>query len=642
MRRSIVRLCFLLGALVSAASAARPVQMRLLVLTASGTEPSLAAIRFFLDRTGTPYDVIVAGKGERLPALERDGTGLYQGVLLATGNLGMCDPDCRSALTESEWERLDTYTATYGVRSVSYFTFPEARYGMEYRASTFASLDAPRQLTFTRAAQDVLPDLNTANPLAVGGASIYAARAIAAPGEKTEPLLSYPDGVAAVVHTKTDGREYLALNFDQSPYLFHSLALQYELLRWVTKGVFLGTPRVTLTPQVDDLFLPNFLFTKDNEACSPDLPAVVLTTTFATACPSFRMTGADLATLHQWQEGIMRRPQTRHFRLTLAFNGFGIRPPGEDDLFAEALHSADAFFWVNHTFSHRSLSCYAAADASGACRPASFEESLTEIQTNADLANHAGLFYDRTSIVTPGISGLDNPAFLAALAADGVRYLIGDMSRPEGVPAVPNTTMPSGNDKVLLVPRRPTNIFYNANTPHTSVPGSETDEYNHFFGPEGTIRIGGPGGPPYNGNVQTYEQIIDKESDALLAGMLGFELYPFMYHQSNLYAYDGRHSLLTDSIDAALAKFEKLLKLPVQSLPQSEVGRRMEEQRTWMAWKDQGSAVLRPGESVTLQYPAGMIVPVTGVCATACNYYGADAQSRIPVAAGQPLTLPIR
>lgn len=68
----------------------------------------------------------------------------------------------------------------------------------------------------------------------------------------------------------------------------------------------------------------------------------------------------------------------------------------------------------------------------------------------------------------------------------------------------------------------------------------------------------------------------------------------------------------------------------------------MEEQGAWMAAVAKGTAVLVPGESVTLTYSTGVTVPLTGVCQTDCNYYGPDAQSRVPVVAGRAVTVPLR
>ena len=72
-----------------------PVDMRLLVIAADGTEPVLSAIRQTLDYLGTPYSIYVAAQhpGGLTANLLSDGChGAYQGVILTTGELGYLAP----------------------------------------------------------------------------------------------------------------------------------------------------------------------------------------------------------------------------------------------------------------------------------------------------------------------------------------------------------------------------------------------------------------------------------------------------------------------------------------------------------------------------------------------------------------------
>jgi hypothetical protein len=69
--------------------------MKLLILATDGTEPGLAALRSQLDHMGTPYDVILLAQGQPLPPLNSGSKGMYQGIILTLGNLGICDPNRR-------------------------------------------------------------------------------------------------------------------------------------------------------------------------------------------------------------------------------------------------------------------------------------------------------------------------------------------------------------------------------------------------------------------------------------------------------------------------------------------------------------------------------------------------------------------
>ena len=88
---------------------------------------------------------------------------------------------------------------------------------------------------------------------------------------------------------------------------------------------------------------------------------------------------------------------------------------------------------------------------------------------------------------------------------------------------------------------------------------------------------GTPDGPPFFTSRQSYDAILDRESNNLLTYMIRGEIYPSMFHQSNFWRYDGAHSLFTDLADRTFAKFMSLSNLPILSLPQSVIGKRMEE-----------------------------------------------------------------
>ena len=126
----------------------------------------------------------------------------------------------------------------------------------------------------------------------------------------------------------------------------------------------------------------------------------------------------------------------------------------------------------------------------------------------------------------------------------------------------------------------------------------------------------------------------------MLLGMLRFEIYPFMFHQSNLAAYDGNGSLLTDTVDLALRKFVRLSTLPVISLPQSEIGLAMEERAAWLA--SGATAILNPGESIVISSNKDVAVPLTGACGADCWWYGDEVQSRVAVTGRSATLIPLR
>jgi hypothetical protein len=620
----------------------KPVDMKLLILATTGDEPGLAALRALLDHMGTPHEVRLLARGQTMPELDNGYKGFYHGVILTVGNLGVCDPTCRSAMALNDWARLDRYAKAFKVRIVSYYTYPEARYGLVPISAISTSDASPASVALTTAGANVFKYLRPSASVKVANSYIYTAGTTAAAGETTTPILRLGNTVVGVTHRKQDGREYMALTMDNNPYLFHSAVFHYGIIHWVTKGIFLGSRKAFMTPQVDDLFLANDLFDKSNPACIP----VGFTTdpTFDPAgqCPTLRIRGIDLARLAAWQQGIQANSQFSRFRVSMAFNGVGVTAAGgaapDDSLVSESVRQRNAFYWINHTYDHENLDCFRATANSGVCRPANLTESSTEISRNVGVANSLGLPFDRTSMVTPAISGLRNPSFLSAAASAGIKYLIADLSRPEGVPAAANTGIVNDiQPGILMIPRRATNIFYNTTTGMTQLSGSEPDEYNYFYGPAGIFRIGGPAGPPFFTTEQSWTQIIDRESDALLGYMLRGEMYPSMFHQGNLYFYDGARSLFTDVVGSALNKFAAVSNLPVVSLVQSDLGMLMGQRMKYNA--GQVSATLTPGLSIEIRTVGAADVPITGVCSQGCESYGADRQSVISMPAGSQRTI---
>ena len=629
--------------------ALKPVDLKLLLLTGNGTEPSFLAMQTFLNQIGIPHDDVIlappGGTAVTLPALSNSSKGLYQGIILATGDLGVCDATgvCTSALSAAGWTALDAYATTYGIRVLSYYTYPSTRYGL-VAAGTVNTSTTPTNLTFTSAAGALFPYLNVSNPVQVTGAYVYLANAVVAAGETTTPVLSMNGATVGVLHTSASGEQFLALTFDNNPNLVHSLALNYGLINWVTKGVFIGARQIYLTPQADDLFIANELYDAAIAGCQP--PGFLLdpTVDLSSGCPTGQVSGADLTALAQWEDKLHASPQTAGFLVTLAFNGVGAADGSgvdlTDNLVSAAMSHAAHFFWVSHTYDHENLDCYDPVPNSGICTPATGPEAAAEIDSNVTIANALQVNLDRQSMVTPSISGLSNPAFIGDAVQRGIMYLIADSSAlPPNTPP-PNTGLVNTiSNTILEIPRIPTSIFYNAITPNTGAAGSETDEYNYFYGPQGIIRIGGVGGPPFFTTNQTYSQILNTESNALLVNMLRYSADPFMFHQSNLVRYDGVNSLLTDLMTQTLQKFTKLSNLPVTSLPENEIGQLFQQRMDFDASGVQ--ATWYPGSPSTILLTAtnAATIPITGFCQTGCQAYGGQTIAHVPASAGQSVTV---
>lgn len=650
-----------------------PQTMKLLVIAVDGTEPTYSAIQAFLDQLGIPYDSFLSVCRLQptpcsLPTFSTtNGTTAsanYYGIVMTIGNLAYCNSSgvCQSTFSTADWAAMDSFTAAFGVRTLSYYTWPETRYGLVYaNAAVSTTTSSPVDVTLTAGQPLATSTFSYLQPTAnvpVENAYMYFATTEAAAGETTTPVLSATyNGTSYTVgalHTAATGQQYLALTMDNNPYLEHSMALNYGLFNWVTKGLFLGGRKIYLSPEVDDLFIDDDLFDAAiPQYCVPSGFQTDPTFDNSGECPDVRITGSDLQATATWERSLNLLPQTANFKVSLGFNGIGtVRSggymPRNDTLVPTAEQLAGRFFWISHTYDHENLDCYDPVPNSGICTPATEAQSAYEISQNVTTASNLGFgsAFDKSSMITPNVSGLANPNFLTAATANGLAYLVSDASVPGQSPPSANTGIVNAdNSAILEVPRYATNIFYNTDTSATGVAGSEPDEYNYFYGPNGISKL--PNGDPFFSTNQTYSQITDNESQNLLYYMLRYYAFPSMFHQSNLHIYNGSTSLFIDTIQETINKFKALCNLPISSLTESGIGALLQTRMTynasgvvgeWTPAGPSGTGTSQGSITVTVTNPAvitltGAICPSSGAT---CETYGGQTLVHINMPNGTP------
>ena len=582
-----------------------PVEMRLLVITADGNEAVLGAIKDTLGYLGTPYDLYVAGQpGELTADMLRIGSchGRYQGVILTTGELGYVNSAGAwgSALSWAEWTTLWEYEKSFKVRQAAWYTYPNWEFGYNsgYPVDTTYT---PVTATFTPAGAQVFSYLNTATPLVIRNAYTY----LAAPLDTgVTPLLLDADGHAlAVVRTSWDGRESLSTTFDGNQHLLHSTLIGYGMINWVTRGVFLGERRVYMSPQVDDLLIHNDQWVADTPCGTP----------FEMTGYQHRTTESDLQAVLNWQAAVRSQPLTSDVRLTMAFNGLGAMGEYQSDDLTPFVNRADvksAFHWVSHTFSHENLDSLSAAEAS-------FELNQNTFVAQSQL-NLPG--YSVSELVTPDVSGLTNMGFLQAAYDLGVRYVVSDTSRPGYNNPSPNTGIANPlKPGILMIPRYPNNLFFNVGTP-----ADWTAEYNCIY-------------RSFWNRDLSYDEIVGIESDRLLGYLLKGDANPWMFHQTNLDAFDGSRTLLTDLLGAALAKYQALYNLPVLSPRMSQIGAIMTRRADFNA--SGVSATLKPSGTIIVRVTQPAIISITGHLIPGAEWYGGQPITRIAMTPEYSMTL---
>jgi hypothetical protein len=346
----------------------------------------------------------------------------------------------------------------------------------------------------------------------------------------------------------------------------------------------------------------------------------------------FRMNGADFNALLKWQNGLQARDaKFANIRMELPFNGVGLSGIYTDTTLGDAISlNGFDFKWISHTYDHENLDAISASNAT------------TELSANNQVRTDIGFEkYFLDSMIQPDISGLNNSQFLTAAYNFGIRNMLCDISHADclgstsGKPNtgyyIDKTKLPAtANASILVIPRYAANLYYNVSTPAEWV-----SEYNYIYK--------SPGGlfPTFT-TPQTISDIVNRESDMWLRYMMKYSIYSVMFHQPNLRAYDGTHSLLGDLMDATLNKYKALFSLPVKSPSQNAQAALIRSRMTFDAAGVTGVVKLgatATTNTVTITAPKAADVPLTGLTAGTSANYGGQVQSTVKMAAGTSVSV---
>jgi beta-lactam-binding protein with PASTA domain len=286
-----------------------------------------------------------------------------------------------------------------------------------------------------------------------------------------------------------------------------------------------------------------------------------------------------------------------------------------DTLTLAAVQQQHNYFWASHTYDHENLDHLTEAASS------------TELSRNIAVATQLGLDdFTTRFMVQPDVSGLDNPDFLRAAYNNGIRYVLSNTSKAGQGNPTPNTGFWNTTDpRIFVIPRRANNLFFNVATPADWV-----QEYNCLYGPTGSAV-----GFHFDHDL-TYAEILDFISNELMADLLRGELDPWMFHQTNLAAYDGTHTLLGDLLDVTFQKYGSYMTFPIVSPSIDALGGRMKE-RT--AIRTRGvDATIQPN-AIVFTSPVDVTVPVTGL-KNGAELYADQWIAWVPLSANVSATIP--
>lgn len=586
---------------------AKQVDLRVLLLSADGSEPTFAAWSAALSREGVPFDAVIADQTAPITAdsLQHSGThGRYQAVVLATGGLLQCTVfTCTSALDIDEWLALNAYQQSFGVRRVTAYAYPTPEYGLNY---PFGAADISNtEGHLTAAGEAEFGYLRGPVPIDVGTWGYYATPVTPAAGAASPftTLVAGPVDSAGTpsalvgVYARPDGFEELVMTYAANPTQLQSLVLGHGLVGWVTQGVRLGFHRNYYTLHVDDIFVADDRWDViDNVTYEDD----------GATNPLIRMVPSDVERALAWQAAT-------GLQLDMVFNGAGsadaIAANGTDPLTTSLLAHRKEFNWINHTWSHLNLDAVTA------------EEIEAEIRKNLKWAKAHKIQVDGRELVTGEHSGLDNPAMAVALSKTKMRWVAADNSKQ------PN---PYAIGTAMTIPRHPSNLYYNVGTFE-----EQLDEYNYIYYDNCTNTAT----TTCFWQPATWATYVDNEARIMLQHLLGNDPRPHYIHQCNL-AEDGT---MYPVVNEMLARYQRYVTAPIEQPTFTAIGELMARFDAWLdasgGYTPGLTAAYHQDGVIYLAGAASLEVPVTGTVLG--ERYGGERSGWIKLRRGRTVSLAI-
>lgn len=577
----------ILGALVGAVllgrgteAAAAEVDLRVLIVAVGDAtvDEGRATAERLLDNLGVPYEVLDSSSTELVASRLTNGArGRFNGILLTDTETYL--PGGSTGFDAAEFAILHDYERTFGVREAVLSGFPvtDPELGLDYGMLDVEDTDDVVGEWQGRAGgSQIFEYVNTANPLDTEGFAFEGLPGDGSTGPRVEPLLvdaDNPEYALLSVLSYPDGREVLLSTLTNATFFTHTSVIAYEFLSFATSGLFLGARHTYLSVHNDDLFLPD-------EVWNPDANA-----NFAEDDVSYRLTGPEVAVIANAQSRFRAdHPLAGDVSIEFAFNGEGAAQ--NDPLTQAIVAHAGEFGFINHTYSALQMDWVCDdPDRDIDCTRTDYTTAFSDIERNAEVWLDIGLPAPEqalTALLTDSHSGLSdrqgtldesddipfpqgfNPALGAAAEDLGIRVLAADVSAPNQgeIQRIP------GYDLVLL-PRYPTGLFYNASNPDELV-----SEYNYIFHDRYEERGTDPCTvPDALCDTVDYAGILDREASITLDHLLRYEPFPHYFHQTNLHVYDNEGSSLQfDWLTSVLERYEQYLILPLESPRFSALG----------------------------------------------------------------------
>lgn len=574
------------------------VQSTVLVIVRDST--AAASATSGLNAYGIPYQVlIVPQNGTTLPALNSTSGGNFGGIIIASqvsydyGATGWA-----SALTQDQYNQLYAYQIAYGVRMVQYDAYPQPAYGTTVVGGC-CDTGMEQILSFTNTSAFSQAGIHEWAGVSTQGLYHYAA-SISDPTTTYEiaqfaPNANISSNSTAAVINNFSGREQMVIFMSWATDWSATCSfVQHAYITWMTRGLYAGYRRVNLNTQVDDMFLTTDIYYPGNDT------------------GNYRVTPDDMSVIASWVPTINEKMNAGSFYMPeIGHNGNGniieseiannwpdVCDPGPIDTgnwtdppleFQKPLGSGvnqwpptpttypyalacdildpledwwaipsnrDTFMHISHTFTHYNLD------------NATYSDTYKEITFNQAWLKQVGITagnFSANALIPPAITGLHNGDAISAWVDAGLTNAVGDNSRPllrsTVNPMYPyiTTNASDGYAGFQVLPRWPTRIYYNCDTPACTL-----QEWINTSAGTGD-----------------FSNLMANEKADTMRYLFGLYHEGYMFHQENLRATgvspitnaDGStvNSLLQAWVEQTVYEFTRLVNWPMITLKQSDL-----------------------------------------------------------------------
>lgn len=587
------------------------VDSTILVLARDAASAAVGSSGF--EAYGIPFEtLLVPQAGVALPALTSgDKNGRYAGILVMGAVSYDYSGTWKSALTDAQWNDIYAYQGNYSVRLVRIDEFPGPAFGAktaDANGGGCCSTGVEQLVSFSNTT--AFPSANLKTNAGVTTSGLWHYPAVITDPATTWEIAKFGAGgsfsteTTAGVINNFNGREQMVwFTGWATDWSATSNYLQHAHVHWLTRGLFVGKRKIHLSPQIDDVQLATEIYYPNGT--------------------EFKCRIADVEAHATWQTNINGRlPKGSDFWLEFGHNGNGDiiaavtkptastvckpedpvdypyppdtplefqKPLGSgvdqwpaayeqyewtqqcaklDDFAAWFLNSDNLnhFAHLSHTFTHLELN------------NATYHDATREIHFNQAWMKQMGIDQARRfspqGLIPPAITGLHNGDAIKAWMDNGLRYVVGDNTRPvlknpnSKFHALTSNVAANGYDGLKIIPRYATTIYYNCDTSDCTVK-------------EWIDTSAGKGG------------FTDLLNDARLTNsryLLGLQADPYMFHQANLRQTDmptitigsqtAKMSLVMAWVETIAQEMYRLTDWPITSLKHDDVGKYFVDRET--------------------------------------------------------------